>query len=125
MNSKFTQIVRIVLGIILLVFGANKIYPFFELPQPPAEAASFIQSLAETGYVLTVVAIFEIVIGLMLIFKLWVPFALLVLVPISLNILLFHLFLDVPAIAGALVVVALNVILLYKHKQKYRPLFTE
>jgi uncharacterized membrane protein YphA (DoxX/SURF4 family) len=125
MNSKFTQIVRIVLGIILIVFGANKIHTFIPLPQPPAEAAEFIKSLADTGYVLTVVAIFEIVIGIMLIFKLWVPFALLVLVPISLNILLFHLFLDVPAIATALVVVALNVILLYKHKQKYKPLFTE
>ncbi|KGO90990.1 DoxX family membrane protein [Flavobacterium subsaxonicum] len=125
MNSKFTQIVRILLGIILIVFGANKIYAFIPLPQPPAEAASFIQSLSDTGYVLTVVAVFEIVIGIMLIFKLWVPFALLVLVPISFNILLFHLFLDVPAIATALVVVALNVILLYKHKKKYRPLFTE
>lgn len=125
MNSKFTQIVRILLGIILIVFGANKIYTFIPLPQPPAEAANFIQSLADTGYVLTVVAVFEICIGLMLIFKLWVPFALLVLVPISLNILLFHLFLDVPAIATALIVVALNVILLYKHRRKYRPLFTE
>jgi len=124
MNSKFTQIVRILLGIILIVFGANKIYTFIPLPQPPAEAADFLKSLADTGYVLTVVAVLEIIIGIMLIFKLWVPFAILVLVPISLNILLFHLFLDVPAIATALVVVALNGILLYKHKQKYKPLFT-
>ena len=124
MNSKFTQIVRILLGIILIVFGANKIYTFIPLPQPPAEAAEFMQSLSDTGYVLTVVAVLEIIIGIMLIFKLWVPFAILVLVPISLNILLFHLFLDVPAIATALVVVALNGILLYKHKQKYKPLFT-
>ncbi|TRW22417.1 DoxX family membrane protein [Flavobacterium zepuense] len=125
MNSKFTQIVRILLGIILIVFGANKIYTFIPLPQPPAEAADFLKSLADTGYVLTVVAVLEIIIGIMLIFKLWVPFAILVLVPISLNILLFHLFLDVPAIATALVVVALNGILLYKHKQKYKPLFTQ
>jgi len=124
MNSKFTQIVRILLGIILIVFGANKIYTFIPLPQPPVEAAEFMQSLSDTGYVLTVVAVLEIIIGIMLIFKLWVPFAILVLVPISLNILLFHLFLDVPAIATALVVVALNGILLYKHKQKYKPLFT-
>jgi len=124
MNSKFTQIVRILLGIILIVFGANKIYTFIPLPQPPAEAAEFMQSLSDTGYVLTVVAVLEIIIGIMLIFKLWVPFAILVLVPISLNILLFHLFLDVPSIATALVVVALNGILLYKHKQKYKPLFT-
>jgi len=124
MNSKFTQIIRILLGLILIMFGANKIHPFIPLPQPPQAAADFMASLADTGYVLTVVAIFEIIIGLLLLTKKWVPFALLVLVPISLNILLFHLFLDIPAIGTALLVVALNGILLYKHRQKYRPLFT-
>ena len=102
MNSKFTQIVRILLGLILIAFGINKIYTFIPLPQPPQEAADFMASLANTGYILTVVAIFEIIIGLLLIFKTWVPFALLLLVPISVNILLFHLFLDIPAIGAAL-----------------------
>jgi len=125
MNSKFTQIVRILLGLILVVFGANKIYSFIPLPSPPPEAASFMTSLAATGYALTVVAILEIIIGLMLIFRLWVPFALLVLVPISLNILLFHLFLNVPAIGTALLVIILNGILLYKHRRKYKPLFAQ
>lgn len=123
MNSKFTQIVRIVLGLILIVFGANKIYSFIPLPQPPEAAANFMNSLADTGYILTVVAIFEIIIGLMLILRLWVPFVLLLLVPLSLNILLFHLFMDIPAIGTALLVVVLNGILLYKHRQKYTPLF--
>ncbi|MXN93242.1 DoxX family membrane protein [Flavobacterium sp. Sd200] len=125
MNSQFTKIIRILLGLILIVFGTNKIYAFIPLPQPPAEAARFMESLADTGYVLTVVAILEIMIGIMLILKLYVPFALLVLVPISLNILLFHLFLDIPAIGAALLVVALNGILLYKHRRKYKPLFSE
>jgi len=125
MNSKFTQIVRILLGIILVVFGANKLYPFIPLPAPPEAAGNFMDSLAATGYVLTVVAGLEIIIGLMLIFRLWVPFALLVLVPVSLNILLFHLFLDVPAIGTALLVVILNGVMLYKHRRKYKPLFAE
>ncbi|WP_116789835.1 DoxX family membrane protein [Flavobacterium psychrotrophum] len=125
MNSSFTRIVRILLGIILIVFGANKIYSFIPLPQPPAEASSFMESLINTGYMLTVVAIIEICIGFMLILKLYVPFALMVLVPISLNILLFHLFLDVPGIGAAIVVVALNAILLYKHRRRYVPLFRE
>ncbi|RWW99562.1 DoxX family membrane protein [Flavobacterium cerinum] len=123
MNSKFTQIVRIMLGLILIVFGVNKIYSFIPLPQPPQAAADFMSSMSDTGYILTVVAIFEIVIGLMLIFRIWVPFALLLLVPISVNILLFHLFLDIPAIGTALLVVVLNAILLYKHRVKYKPLF--
>ncbi len=123
MNSQFTNIVRILLGLILIAFGVNKLYSFIPLPQPSAEAAKFMGSMADTGYVITIVAIFEIAIGLFLLIKKWVPFVLLLLVPLSLNILLFHLFLDVPAIGTALLVVVLNGILLYKHRQKYKPLF--
>lgn len=123
MNSQFTKIVRILLGLILIIFGANKIYAFIPLPAPPEAAASFLNSLADTGYILTVIAIFEIIIGFMLLLKLWVPFVLLLLVPLSLNILLFHLFLDIPSVGTAIVIVVLNLILLYKHRQKYRPLF--
>ncbi|MHA3789282.1 DoxX family membrane protein [Flavobacterium hauense] len=124
MNSKFTQIVRILLGLILIVFGVNKIYSFIPLPQPPPQAADFMASLADTGYILTLVAIFEIIIGFLLICRMWVPFVLLLLVPLSLNILLFHLFLDIPAIGTALLVAILNGILIYKHRLKYKPLFT-
>ncbi len=123
MNSQFTKIVRILLALILIAFGANKLYTFIPLPQPSPEAADFLTSLANTGYVITIIAIFEIVIGILLLFKKWVPFALLLLVPLSLNILLFHLFLDVPSIGTAILVVAMNGILLYKHRKKYTPLF--
>lgn len=92
MNSKFTKIVRILLGIILIAFGVNKMYSFIPLPQPSDDAADFMDSLADTGYVLNVVAIFEIFIGILLLIKKWVPFAMLLLLPLSLNILLFHLF---------------------------------
>lgn len=125
MNSQFTKIIRILLGIILLLFGANKIYQFIPLPQPSTEASNFMESLINTGYMLTLIAVAEILIGLLLITKIWVPFALLVLVPLSLNILLFHLFLDVPGIWAALLVVILNAVLLYKNRKRYIPLFKE
>ena len=124
MNSKFTQVVRVLLGIILIAFGINKIYSFIPLPQPSPEAANFMESLADTGYILTLVALFEIIIGLLLLLRLWVPFVLLLLVPLSLNILLFHIFMDIPAIGTAILVVILNGILLYKHRLKYKPLLT-
>jgi hypothetical protein len=34
MNSNFTNIIRIALGLILIVFGINEIYSFIPLPQP-------------------------------------------------------------------------------------------
>lgn len=125
MNSQFTKIVRILLGLILVVFGMNKLLPeaFIPLPEMPEKAGDFMASLGATGYVLKTVGIIEIGIGILLLLKKWVAFALIVLVPISLNIVLFHVFLDVSGIGGALLVAILNGILIYKHWTQYKSLF--
>jgi putative oxidoreductase len=123
MNSTFTKILRIVLGLGLIFFGLNKFIGFMAAQEMPAEALNFMTSLKASGYMLYVVAVFEIFIGFLLLSNKWVPFALLLLVPISANILLFHLFLDLQDIVQALAIVLLNVILIYKYWKSYRPLF--
>ncbi|MGJ8665307.1 MAG: DoxX protein [Patiriisocius sp.] len=123
MNSTFTTILRTILGLALLVFGANKFYPFIPIFDMAPAAANFMDSLQSSGYVLSVVATLEIIIGLMLIFKKFVPFALILLAPIALNILLFHIFLDVSGILVAILIVGINAILIYKYWKSYRPLF--
>jgi len=93
------------------------------IPELPADASSFMSSLKATGYVLPVLGFLEVVIGLMLVVNKAVAFALLLLAPISVNILLFHLFLDLPGLAGAIVIAIINIVLIYKHWKVYRPLF--
>jgi len=125
MNSLFTKIIRIVLGIVLILFGLNKLMPspFIPLPELPEKASQFMTSLANTGYVLKTVGVLEVLIGVLLLLKKWVAFALILLAPISINILLFHLFLDIPGLSMALIIVIFNVVLIYKHWPQYKPLF--
>lgn len=123
MNSKFTMIVRIALGILLVVFGSNKFLHFLPMEPPTGAAGEFMNSLGSTGYIFPVVGMLEVLIGLMLLSKKWVPFAIILLAPISINILLFHLFLAIPGVAIAMLVVLFNAILIYKHWRLYRPLF--
>ncbi len=118
MNSQFTKIVRIFLGIVLLFSGANK---FFEIvPNPEAE---FLDSFGEVSYLLTFVGALEIAIAVLLLAKKWVAFSLILLAPISINILLFHLYVHPSTIAPAVVIALFNAILIYKHWPQYRPLF--
>lgn len=123
MNSTFTKILRVILALGLLFFGLNKFFGFIPAPDLPTEASEFMSSLNATGYVLPIVGALEVIIGLLLLFNKWVPFALMLLVPISVNIVLFHLFLDLPGIGGALAVAVLNAVLIYKHWKAYRLLF--
>jgi len=54
MNSMFSRIIRLLLGLVLVLFGLNKLLPspFIPLPELPSKAADFMTSLANTGYVL-------------------------------------------------------------------------
>ncbi|HWR94601.1 MAG TPA: hypothetical protein VN192_05335 [Flavobacterium sp.] len=114
MNSKFTKLVRILLGVILVVFGSNKFLHFLPLPQHDG-----------LDYIFPIVGVLEVFIGTMLLMKKWVAFVLILLAPISINILLFHLLLNIPGVEIALLVVILNSILIYKRWNQFTPLFQE
>lgn len=121
MNSQFTKIIRIVLGILLIVFGANKFLHFIPIRMVSME--DFLNSFGAAGYIFPVVGVIEVVVGVLLLLKKWIAFALILLAPISINILLFHLFLDVPGIAMSFLITLFNGVLIYKHWPQYRPLF--
>jgi putative oxidoreductase len=123
MNSTFTTILRMLLGVSLLIFGMNKFIAFIPIFDMAPAAANFMESLNSTGYVLYVVASLELLIGGLLLFKKWVPFALILLAPIVVNILLFHLFLDVSGMFVAVLMLAITGVLIYKYWKSYSSLF--
>lgn len=125
MNSTFTKILTLLLGLGLIFIGLTKLIDFSFMPAPSfsEEASDFMNSLSNTGYVLKVVGFLEIVIGLLFLFNKWVPFALILLAPITVNVFLFHLFLDSSGLILAFIVLFLNAVLIYKHWKVYRPLF--
>lgn len=121
MNSKFTKIIRIVLGVLLIVFGTNKFLDF--IPIRMFSMQDFLNSFGAAGYIYPVVGVVEVVVGVLLLLKKWVAFALIMLAPVSINILLFHLFLDVPGIGMSFLIALFNGVLIYKNWPQYRPLF--
>jgi len=108
-------ILRLALGLLLLVFGVNKFVEFlppFDFKQD-VDAAALFQAFYESGYILpSLVGGLEIVVGLLLVTKKWVPFALVALVPLSINIVLFHAVLNPANILPALLVAIINTYLI-------------
>lgn len=125
MNSTFTRILRVILGLVLLIFGLYKVLPFNFIPEPEfsSQASNFLNSLTASGYILFVIGLFEIFIGLLLLLRKWVPFALVLFAPISLNIFMFHLFLDNNGLIMATLIVLMNAALMYKYWRHYKVLF--
>jgi|TARA_R110002020_G_scaffold30237_1_gene95270 uncharacterized membrane protein YphA (DoxX/SURF4 family) len=129
----FHLILRVGLGLMLLAFGLNKFFwfmPDFDFTGYP-EAEHLFNALrfsgedpeAGKGYIMDLVGATEAIVGLLLILKKWVPFVLVMLVPISINLVMFHIMVNLPNIGPAVLVAAVNAYLIYLHWDSYRGLF--
>ncbi|WP_445381418.1 DoxX family membrane protein [Robiginitalea sp. IMCC43444] len=121
MNSKVFLVVRILLGLFVLVFGLNKFFSFIPMEAPTGDAGAYFGALASTN-TLTLVALVEIVAGLSLIVNKFGALMSLILMSVSINAVLFHANLDPGGIAGAIVLLVLNLIVLYGYRESYKPL---
>lgn len=78
---------------------------------------------AGKGYIMHLVGATEAFVGLLLTLNKWVPVALVILVPISINIVLFHVMVNLPNVLPALLVAVVNAYLITLHWHSYKPMF--
>lgn len=121
MNPVITIVLRILLALILLIFGSNKFLGFIPMEAPPA--GSFMDALIQTGYMMPLLGFSEVVIGFLLLINKWKGLALVWLAPISVNIILFHLAFDISSIGPGALVAILNVFLIYINWKNFKTLF--
>ena len=115
---------RVVLGLIYFVFGLNFFLHF--LPTPPSAggvADAFVGGLFQSGYFFPMLKSIEVVLGGLLLIGLFVPLALVILMPVSLNIFLFHAFLTPGNATMGIVIILVHLYLAWAYRDYYKPLF--
>lgn len=117
-----TNIAGGLLGFIFIAISIMVLLNLVKAPPPPegSPAAHFMAAFVPTGY-LTFVKIFELIGGIMVVIPKTRNFGLLVLGPIILNILAFHIFVNKgEGLAGPPLVVAfLGLFLLWAERKKF------
>lgn len=122
--NKAKMAARIVFGLLWLVFGLNFFFNFLPAqPPPPEEGMKFLGGLMANPYMFPVIKTIEVVVGIMLVANIAVPLALVVIAPITVNIILFHAVLAPVGTAPALLMLILNVFLGVAYFNSYKPLF--
>jgi uncharacterized membrane protein YphA (DoxX/SURF4 family) len=115
---------RILLG---LVFGVMPwlaiLHKAPDQPMPP-EALAFVGALMKSGYMMPLVWGTEIVAGVLILVGMFVPFALVLLAPVLVNIMLFHAFLAPSGNLLAIVLCLLALIVAWQHRRAFDSLFT-
>ena len=107
------------LGLVLIVSGGAKLL----VPDQLSAGDLLIDGMKSTGYLYPLLGAVEVVVGLALLLGRSVPLALVVLAPITLNIVAYHLFLGPAGLPVGLALLAVHIILATAYSQAYRPLF--
>ncbi len=125
-------IARILLGLIYFVFGGMGLAMALGLmkmpdPQMPEAAKAFMTGMSSAPYFMLTLKLPQVIDGLLLLIGVAVPFALVILAPMTLHIFLFHAFLT-PGINQSIlpiVMIILQVILMIGCWNVYRPLLAK
>ena len=117
-------IVRVLLGLMFVVFGSNAFLKFMgPPPEMHGEAGAFISALMSSGYMYAI-AVLQILGGIcLLIGARFVPLGLTLLGPIIVNILLFHIFIARDGLGIAVVISVLALFLLWVYRFKFPAIF--
>ncbi len=121
MNKK-TTIARLLLGGLLTLFGLNGFFHFIPMPAYIGNASQFITGLGAASYFFPLLKLTEISCGLLLLTNKKVPLALIILAPVLINIILFHLFLAPEGLALPLILGGCELYLLKQYKNKFTPI---
>lgn len=123
--KKVFRVSKVLLGLIYFIFGLNGFFNFIPAPELSEPAGRFIGELVATGYMLYFWKSIEVVSGFLFLINKNTLFAALAILPISANIITFHLFLDIKSLPLGAAVFILNIIILINHKELVKKILSE
>jgi len=110
---------RVLLGLIFVVFGLNGFFTFIPAPEMSEAAGSLMGAFVATGYFMMVEKLVEVASGLMILTGRFLPLGLILLAPVSVNILLFHIFLDTAGLPMALFIIVAQLFLAWAYRDSF------
>ncbi len=114
---------RFLFGLIFVVFGLNFFFHFLPMPPLNEPAMAYMMALVNSGYTMNIVKVVEILGGIMVLSGCWLPFGVVILTPIVINIVLFHTFLDTGGAPIAYFLLLMWAILVWGYRNHFKSLF--
>ena len=117
------KVVRYLMGLIFLVFGLNGFLNFIPTPPMEGDLGTFMGGLMASGYFFPLLKVTEILSGILLLSGFYVPLAIAVLGPITLNIFFVHASMEPSGLPIAIFVFLGNIFLAYAYKENFSGIF--
>ena len=125
MKNKILFGLSALLGLMMLNSGFNKFFNYMAMPEMPPEAGKLMMAFVESGWLMPLIALVEIIGGALLIVPKLRALGAIVLLPVTVGILLFDTVLAPEHAIMAIVVMAINLWVIFENKDKYLPMIAK
>ena len=122
MKHRIYTVIRYLFGVAMTFFGISNLFKLLPQHQFSGEAGKLMLAFADSGYILQAVGLTQLLLGIALLVNRFIPFALLLFAPVAVNVLLFHLFLDISGILMAMPVIGITTFLFIYNKTHFSSL---
>jgi putative oxidoreductase len=112
-------VVCILMGLLFLFASVTVLFHLIPKPELTGTARLFNEGIEATGYFMPTLKIVELTCAICFLINRFVALATVVLFPITLNILLFHTFVDTTGLPVGIFVFAANLFLAYYYRKHY------
>src|SRR5262249_322009 len=119
MSKLLPLVARILLGLVFLVFGSNKLIHFLTLPPMPGPAGDFMGALLGSGFFFYLLGTVETASGVLLLAGRYVPLALAMLAGPIVSILVFHITLAPVGLPIATLALACELYLAWAYRESF------
>lgn len=114
-------VVRVLVGLLFIITGLNGFFHFLPMPPMTGPSATVMGGFAAARYLFPLIFGTQLVGGVLLLVGRFVPLALALLVPVIVNIFLFHLALTPPAPVAFFLLFA-EIYLAWSYRDAFRPM---
>jgi uncharacterized membrane protein YphA (DoxX/SURF4 family) len=122
----FPAVARILMGLPLFISGLNGLLHLLPEPTPQISegAMAFSEALVNTGYMLQLIFITQLIVGVLLLANRFVPLALVLFAPFMVNSIAFHSFLEHTGLPIAAVFLLLELYLAWQYRRYFTAVLT-
>jgi len=123
MKKKILLVVSILFGLMFINSGLNKFFNYMPMPEDvPENMMKVMTAFMEIGWLMPLVAVAEIVGGLLFITNKYRALGAIVIFPVIIGILLTHIITAPSGLPLALVLLAIEVWVIIENREKYLPI---
>lgn len=117
------QIIRLLFALFFIYSSLGVLLGFAPPPKLTGMAGQLAHAMVASGYLMTFVKLTELAAGVLLLFDLLAPLGLVILAPLTLNILFFNLFLNPSLIFESVLIILVHLALAWNYRYRYLAVF--